>query len=96
MDTNAVRTFVSDHPDGVEIFMIDGTSYRVPHRDYVWFTPAYGKSESRVGRLATSFWLHDEKKDETRLVNAMMVKEIRPLHANGNGGSTGRSRKRKQ
>ncbi|MBY0261296.1 MAG: hypothetical protein K2Q20_03085 [Phycisphaerales bacterium] len=37
----------------------------------------------KVGRLATSFWLHDPERDETRLVNAMLVKEILPLPETG-------------
>lgn len=91
MDAKAIRTFVSEYPNGVEIHMIDGTVYRVPHRDYLWFTPAYGAAESKVGRLATSFWLHDPERDETRLVNAMMVKEILPLQENGKKKRKGRA-----
>lgn len=91
MDAKAIRTFVSEYPNGVEIRMIDGTVYRVPHRDYLWFTPAYGGSESKVGRMATSFWLHDPERDETRLVNAMMVKEILPLQENGKKKRKGRA-----
>lgn len=85
MDTRAVRTFINDHPDGVIIRMIDGTVFEVPHRDYVWFTPAFGEPESRVGRLSTSFWLHDHERDETRLVNALLVRDISPLKRIGHG-----------
>lgn len=95
MDCKALRIFVEDHPQGVVIEMIDGTRYRVPHRDFIWFTPAYGRSESRVGRLATSFWLHDSERDETRLVNAMLVKDVAPLPSNGNGHKKRSTRSRK-
>lgn len=95
MDCKALRIFVEDHPQGVVIEMIDGTRYRVPHRDFIWFTPAYGRAESRVGRLATSFWLHDGERDETRLVNAMLVKDVAPLPSNGNGHKKRSTRPRK-
>lgn len=85
MDAKAVRAFINEHPDGVEIRMIDGTVYRAPHRDYLWFTPSYGELGARVGRLSTSFWLHDPEKEETRLINVLLVKEVVPLHRNGNG-----------
>ena len=86
MDIKALRAFVHDHADGVVIRMIDGTDYQLPHRDYVWFTPAAGTSGVRYG---SSFWLHDPEKDETRLINAMLVKEVAPLSHNG-GAANGR------
>ncbi len=92
MDANAVRAMVNEHPDGVEIRMIDGTVYVVPHRDYVWFTPLYGQPEARAGRYATSFWLHDSKADTARLVNSMLVADITPLKRNG-GENRGKRRK---
>ncbi len=91
MDAKAIGTFVSEHPNGVEIHMIDGSFCHVPHRDYLWFTPAYGGSESKIGRLATSLWLHDPDRDETRLVNALLVKEILPLQSNGKEKRKGRA-----
>lgn len=86
MDAQAVRTFVNEHLEGVEIRTIDGTAYRIPHRDYVWFTPAFGQSKRRVGRLAKSFWLHDTEHEQARLINALVV-EIVPIGSNGRGGS---------
>lgn len=83
MDIKALRAFIQDHPEGVCIRMIDGTEYRLPHRDYAWFTPG---SNGSGGRYATSFWLHDPEKDETRLINAMLVKEVIPLRC-GSGPS---------
>lgn len=96
MDAKAIRTFITEHPGGVEIRFIDGTSVRVPHRDYIWFTPAYGEPESKVGRLATSFWLHDPDRDQTRLVNALLVRDIVPLPRNGRRARGGRRRSRRR
>lgn len=92
MDTRKLRTCIEDNPAGVEIRMVNGTVYRTPHRNFIWFTPAYGQPESRVGRMATSFWLHDAQRDETRLVNSLLVAEVIPLSSNG-GGCRGKSRK---
>ncbi len=83
MDTRAVKAFVNDNPDGVVIRMVDGTTYRVPHRDYIWFTPAFGEPESRVGRLGTAFWLHDIDRQDTKLVNSLLIKSIEKLKRNG-------------
>ena len=93
MDTFAVRTYFNEHPDGVEIEMVDGTVYQVPHRDYVWFTPAFGREEKRIGRLATSFWMHDPKREETKLVNALLVKSLSPWRP-GTNGSHGQKRRK--
>jgi hypothetical protein len=82
MDVNEIRDFVNDHPDGVEFTMIDGASYKLPHRDYIWFAPA---SASRSGgpprRFATSFYLNIDGR--TRLVNALLVKHVREWRRNG-------------
>lgn len=85
MDSQAIRQFFNEHSDGVQITMIDGTVYRLPHRDYLWLTPAFGKDAQRIGRLATYFWLHDPDTDETKLVNSMLVKELAPWKGNGKG-----------
>lgn len=89
MDANALRQFVSDHPEGVVLRMVDGKEYRIPHRDYVWFTPAYGQPESRVGRFSTSFYVSEE--GVGKLVNPVLVAEVMPITPNGRG--TGRSGK---
>lgn len=83
MDVNALRDFVNENPDGFEIVMIDGTRYRLPHRDYIWFTPSAPARSGPPKRLATSFWLHDPERDEPRLVHAVLVKEILPLPETG-------------
>jgi hypothetical protein len=92
LDIKALREFVNEHPNGVVIRMVDGTEYRLPHRDYAWFTPGAGSPGGSGSRFATAFWLHDPDKDETRLVNAMLVREVAPLHA---GGSNGRGKNRR-
>jgi hypothetical protein len=87
MDTNALRSFVNEHPAGVRLRLADGTEYRLLHRDYIWFTPAFGKRDRRAGRYATCFWIHDPETQETKLVNALLVTEATPLARDaGNGG----------
>ena len=68
---------VNESPKGVIIKMIDGTLYSVPHRDWVWFTPATEMPESRVGRFATSFYVAVD--GIGHLVNALLVAEITPI-----------------
>jgi hypothetical protein len=82
MDIQALRQFVRDQSGGVIIRMVDGTEYRLPHPDFAWFTPAAGKQGTRY---ATAFWLHDPERDETRLVNSMLVKEVVRLPGDDNG-----------
>lgn len=82
MDIKAIRQFIQDQAGGIVIRMVDGTEYRLPHSDFAWFTPATAKPGTRY---ASAFWLHDPDKDETRLVNAMLVKEVAPLKPNGGG-----------
>ncbi len=77
MDASSIRDFVNDNPDGVLIEMVDGTVYRVPHRDYIWFTPAGSPGPSGPRRFASSFYVHTD--DVTRLVNALLVASIRKL-----------------
>jgi hypothetical protein len=96
MDAEALRTYVNEHPEGVVIRMVDGKVYRIPHRDYVWFTPSFGQPESRVGRYSTAFWLHDIEEATNRLVNAMLVRDVTPLKKNGRRrASSGRRPRRK-
>lgn len=76
MDIKAIREFINRHPDGVVIHMVDGTSYDIPHRDWVWFTPATDMPESRVGRFATSFYVAVEGVGS--LVNALLVTKVVP------------------
>ena len=92
MNAKVLQDFVMDHPEGVRIRMIDGTQNDILHRDYIWFTPAYGKASERAGRYATSFWIHDKAEDRARLVNALMVADVLPLSSAGNG-SEGKPRK---
>jgi hypothetical protein len=93
MDLKSIRDFVSSHPHGVLIKMVDGTKYEVPHRDYIWMGPP---PEARTGRgpHSTSFIVHT-KNDEMRLVNALLVTEISGLSQNGNGHAKPRKGKRK-
>ena len=81
VDINAVRDFVQEHPNGVEIVTIDGTRYTLPHRDYIWFTPAAPTRSGPPKRFATSFYLNHN--GSTRLVNALLVEHIREWKHNG-------------
>jgi len=96
MDARVLKQFVNDHPEGVRIRMVDGTEYVVPHRDFIWFTPAYGLSDAKAGRFATCFYVAEE--GIGRLVNAGLVTEVVPLRGpdgNGNGhGKSGRGKKK--
>ncbi len=87
MDINAIRDFVNEHPGAVEIVMIDGASYKVPHRDYIWFTPTAATRSGPPRRFATSFYLN--LNGRTRLVNALLVSYIRQT------GSAGQQKRRK-
>lgn len=87
MDAKALKEFVNDHPEGVLIRMVDGREFRVPHRDFIWFTPAYGQPESRVGRYSTAFFVAHE--GVGRLLNALLVEEVAPLKTNGKPGRRG-------
>lgn len=95
MDTAALRTFVNEHPEGVVIRMVDGKMYRIPHRDYIWFTPSFGQPESKVGRYSTAFWLFDVDEETNRLVNSMLVLDVSPLKKNGHGGKKSSKRSKK-
>lgn len=83
MDIRALKEYISDHPEGVLIRMVDGTVYPVPHRDYVWFTPAADAPANRGTRLATSFYVSVE--GVGKLVNALLVADVGPLTKIGHG-----------
>lgn len=98
MNANDVRRFIDEHPQGIVIKMVDGTKYRVPHRDWVWMTPAFGGAESRFGRYATSLGVyHDEA---LRWINCLLISEMTPIvkrnGSNGNGQSRGKRGKPKR
>jgi hypothetical protein len=97
MDLASLQKFVKEHPEGVLIRMVDGTKYRVPHRDYITLGPP---SEERSPRSPhrTSFLVWDG--DGHALVNALLVADVSPLkkgnghNGNGKSGSGGRGKKK--
>lgn len=89
MDLESIRSFVREHPEGVRLRMVDGREFDIPHRDYVTFGPPRDTPVSRRGAHATSFLLWVE--DDFRLINALLVAEMVPLKANGNGHAAGES-----
>lgn len=93
MDLAAVRRVVNENPEGVIIRMIDGTEYRLPHRDYITLGPP-PEERSRRSPHATSFHVWSREESVAHLVNALLVKEIVPLGGNGNGRSHKKRSKR--
>lgn len=81
MELRTLKEYVSDHPDGVCIRMVDGTVYPSPHRDSIWFTP--GSEATRWTRVATSFFVYVD--GVVKLVNALLVAEASPMSTNGHG-----------
>lgn len=93
MDLKAFKDFVDKHPSGVLVRLIDGTEYKVPHRDCFSFNPFAEEPERRRNYFSSAFILW---KDETpRLLNTLLVKEVRPLPGarNGNGRRPRRGRR---
>lgn len=86
MDVGAIRDMVHDSAAGVEIRMIDGTVYRVPHRDYIWFTPVGAAGASGARRFASVFYV--QSAGRVRIVNAMLVEHVSALN-----GRRGRGRR---
>ncbi|HYE61326.1 MAG TPA: hypothetical protein VD997_04965 [Phycisphaerales bacterium] len=81
MDVAAIRRFVYEHPQGVVIRMIDGTEYQIPHRDWVWFTPAIRPDEEKPSNPSkTSFYIAFE--GYPKMINALLVKEVYPMQRN--------------
>lgn len=94
MNLESIRDYLDQHPEGVLVRMIDGTEYRVPHRDYASFGPLGESKVTPRGRNATSFIVYDVNNDlRMKLVNALLVKEVVPMQ--GKGGSSGRRGRRK-
>jgi hypothetical protein len=87
MDLASLQRVVRDNPKGVLIRMVDGTTYRVPHRDYITLGPPPGERSLR-GPHATSFLVWDG--EAHALVNALLVAKVTPLKSNGNGHGHGR------
>lgn len=87
MELEAIRKFVQDHPEGAVISMIDGTRYRIPHRDYVSFGAPKEMLSGKKAITGTSFLVFETGEVASmRLVNALLVKDVYPLdRSNGNG-----------
>lgn len=93
MDLEAIRKFVQDHPDGVVLRMIDGTKYKIPHRDYISFGAPKKTLSGKEIVTGTSFILYETGEVASmRLLNAMLVAEVLPL---GKNGSSSKGKRRK-
>src|SRR2546423_1287073 len=94
MDIEAIRQFLDEHPQGIRVRMIDGTEYRIPHRDYMALGPPRNLAGGGRGRSATSFIVYDISDDlRLRLVNSLLVADVSPLNRNGAGPHRGRKKK---
>lgn len=99
MELESIRKFVHDHPDGVLIRMIDGTTFRIPHRDWISFGPPAKSISGKDTLRGTSFIVYEEPGGVfgMRLVNAMLVADVQPIGKNGNGhDGRGKGRKSKR
>lgn len=93
MDVQSIRDFFAQHAGAVDVHMVDGTVYRVPHRDYIWFTPAGAPSASGPRRFASAFYLHDGS--GTKLVNALLVHHLSAVSRGRTGRAGGAGGRRK-
>lgn len=84
MDVQAIRDYLNSHPDGIEIHMVDGTVYRIPHRDYLIFSPESGDGVPGLApRRYTSSMIVFDTDGRFRLVNALLVAHVRPWGERG-------------
>lgn len=94
MELARIREHVINNPRGVKIVMANGREFVIPHRDYITFNPE-AAGEQRSDRSARSFYVWEN--DSLILVNAMLVAEVAPMKANGNGHSgRGKGKKSKK
>ena len=96
MELEAIRKYMQDHPDGMKIRMADGTTYDIPHRDWVSFGPPQKTITGKEMIKGTSFMIFEEAgvgMTAMKLLNALLVIELSPLTKNGNGHHRKRSRR---
>jgi len=85
VELEAIRKYMHEHPSGIQIKLVDGRLYRIPHRDYVFFGPPRETLSAKRGVHGTSFFVFDEEIETMKLVNALLVIHVEPLKRNGNG-----------
>lgn len=96
MDIERIRKFLHEHPAGIAIRMVNGTEYRIPHRDYITFGPLREKSDGERVAVGSTFLVFENDGFESmKLVNALLVSEVVPLKLNGNGHGKGKKSKKK-
>jgi hypothetical protein len=85
MELESIRKFVQDHPDGVVIRMVDGTTYQIPQSDWISFGPPAKTLSGKQLLRGTSFVVYEEPGGVfgMRLMNAMLVKEVVPMRKSG-------------
>jgi hypothetical protein len=95
MNVEAIRHFMDEHPDGIVVRMVDGSEFKIPHRDYVSFGPPRDTPAANRGRYATAFIVYDIDDDlRMRMVNALLVKDLQAWERGKNGSSRSGGRKK--
>ena len=95
MELEAIKQMVQKYPHGVQIRMVDGKVYKIPHRDFLSFGAPKEMMSGKLRTTGTSFIVF-ERGDIASfcLVNALLVAEVVPYQGNGNG-KNGHVRKKK-
>ncbi len=97
MEVEKIRRFVHEHPEGVIIRMIDGTSYKIPHRDYITFGPLRETPKGEFVAAGSSFMVFEGPGLEyMKIINAMLVKEVEAARSNGHGPRRGGGKPRRR
>jgi hypothetical protein len=92
MELEKIRKFVHEHPEGVVIHMVNGTTYTIPHRDYITFGPLRETSKGEQVAAGTTFMVFEGPGLEyMKLVNAMLVAEVSVQKSGGKGKGRKRS-----
>jgi hypothetical protein len=91
MELEVIHKFVQDHPQGIVICMIDGERIKIPHRDFITFGPTKESSAGkRVAKGTTFIVFEGDSLASMRLLNALLVKDVRPLKNTGKDKGTRR------
>jgi hypothetical protein len=86
MELEAIRKMVQEHPEGVIIRLVNGTEFKIPHRDYLSFGAPREMLNGKKATTGSSFIVFEHGDVASmRLVNALLVSEVLPWHKNGNG-----------
>ncbi len=98
MELEAIRKYMQDHPGWMTIRMADGSTYDIPHRDWISFGPPQKTITGKEVIRGTSFLIFEragEGMSAMKLQNASLVVELSPIlkHGRGQAGPRGRRKK---